>query len=149
MCIYIYIHVYIYIYICVYTYYIYIYVYLSLSLYIYIYICMYIYIYIYIFGTCVGGLFHQGWFQNNRRRIKQHGKRHCCNTDSTYSNLFVETTPSETTPYESPNAWLRAGAHLFHGGASRRALSTGLSRPEGTKRADAVFSCMSRAKRPM
>ena len=31
--------------------------------------------------------------------LKQHGKQHCCNTDTTCNDTFVETTPFETYIY--------------------------------------------------
>ena len=35
------------------------------------------------------GLSHRGWFQNNRCCLKQHGKRHCCNPDTTCISLSL------------------------------------------------------------
>ena len=50
---------------------------------------------------CAGGCFIRGWFQNTRCRLKQHGKRHRCNTDAACNHMFFEATPFETTPYET------------------------------------------------
>ena len=60
------------------------------------------------------GLFHRGWFQNTIFYSKQHGKQHCCTTDTTCNNIFVETTSFETTPYASPDAcWSRSVGALL------------------------------------
>ena len=48
------------------------------------------------------GLFHRGRFQNTRCCLKQHGKQHCCNTDTTCNNIFSEATPSKPPPSQVP-----------------------------------------------
>ena len=35
-------------------------------------------------------------------------------TQTTCSNLFVDTTPFETTPYASPNGWSLWEGHPYH-----------------------------------
>ena len=54
------------------------------------------------------GLFHRWWFPNTRFRSRQHGKQHCCNTDTTYNNMIVKPHSLKPPPTQVPiNAKLR------------------------------------------
>ena len=48
------------------------------------------------------GLLRRGWLQNTRLCLKQHGKRHRCNTETTCNHLFLKPPPLKPTPYASP-----------------------------------------------
>ena len=66
---------------------------------------------------CVGSLhrgsFHRGWVQKSRFFRKQHASSTAL-PRTTCNNLLLETTPSETTPYASPDGGL-SPALRWHG----------------------------------
>ena len=61
------------------------------------------------------GLLHRG-LQNTRFRSKQHGKQHCCSTDTTCNIMFLKPPPSKPHPCASPNLGWEVGCEMLRCG---------------------------------